>query len=423
MVAIKVLKSDFDGEVIPPVSKSYSQRVLLIAGLTESCVSIKEWNMSDDEKHALDSINKMGGEIQHEGGFLNIKGNLNSNDSVIDVGESGTLLRLILPLIAGKKMRAKILSSGRLLQRPLDDMFSFLRKFGSIVNIENNMIIIDGSNFRIPEVSFINYEKSSQFLSGILMMQAIFGNSGNFVKINKHVPVSGYVDLTINIIEEFGGKISKLDEEFIIERPIHGIKKNIKLERDFSSASFIISSALINSKNGILIKELNLNSKQPDRAIIDFVNENLERRHNGSIFVQPLQNDSFKEYRIDAKLNPDLVPPMVLLSTVNKKLVNVENSEYLKGKESDRKFWIEKNAEIIGVKHTINRGILSFERGELKESAIFDCASDHRISMMQTIAASLLSKGGTVDCVESISKSYPDFLKDMTVLGLKYFKI
>lgn len=423
MASIKVSKSNFDGEMTPPVSKSYSQRVMLLAGFTDSMLRIKDWRMSDDEKHALDCIYKMGSDIQRENGFLTIKGNMKSNEVVIDVGESGTLLRLILPIIAGKKIKAKILSSGRLLKRPLDDMFSFLRRYGCIVNNENDIILIDGSYFRIPEVSRIKYEKSSQFLSGILMMQAISGSSGNVVKIDRNFPLSGYVNLTVQIIEKFGGKISMEDEEFIIEKTIQGIENNIEMERDFSSASFIISSALINSKNGILIKGLNLNSKQPDRSILDFVNENIEAIGEDSIFVRPLENDTFKEYRIDAKINPDLVPPMVLLSTVNKKLVNIENSEYLKGKESDRKFWIEKTSEITGVRHTINEGILSFERKELKESAIFECAFDHRISMMQTICASLLSNGGIVECVESISKSYPDFLDDMTSLGLKYFKI
>ena len=294
-----------------------------------------------------------------------------------------------------------------------------LKKDNLIIDKANNTITIKRHKFGEDFIIYGNI--SSQFITGLLLYQALMIKKGSLVVV-KPIASKPYVDLTISLLESFGYKIEVCEESNIISYNIINVPVELdyleyNVESDYSSAAFLIALGVIN--NDLSLNNLSINSFQADKRMISILknmNADIEFSENKLNVRKSILSNS----TIDLFDCPDLGPILfAVASTVNKKTTFI-NTNRLMDKESNRLESMKHNLEKLGVGFIIEDDkvqIIGFD--EIPNGNIFDSFNDHRIAMSMAILSTILNTPSTILNSECVNKSYPDFFLDLSKLGVK----
>lgn len=434
VIAGKIMKKDYalkvektlwlKGEINAPPSKSYTIRAIVLAGLNGRA-KISNPLLSEDTAAAIGALKKLGAVIKKGNNFLLVKGFQGRpclREGGINVGESGTLLRLLLPVIALGRGRYLVQGAGTLLKRPNRAIAQSLLSLG--VDIRGR-----GGEFRLPiqingrggisggEVAVSHAHTGSQTISSLLMA-APFAESDVTLVVKDGAVSRPYIDITIDVLKRAGIRVSRQGyRRFFVAAPqscrpgcdfvIHG---------DYSSAAFLIAAGCL-IKSDITITDL-ASDKQGDRRIIKILNSMGARichRNNRVSVKGPFR---LKGRDIDCSDTPDLVPILAVAGCFARGKTRIRNIGHLAYKESNR--ILATAGELKKLRAKINGGAdsLVIEESALRPGAVSGC-NDHRIAMALAVCA--LKIGGiTVKGAECINKSYPRFVSDMKSLGARF---
>ncbi len=166
------------------------------------------------------------------------------------------------------------------------------------------------------------------------------------------------------------------------------------------------------------MENLNEDSIQGDRAIVDLLEKMGVQINVGTDFIEVQGvEDNLRPIDVDLRDNPDLVPVCAILSCLAPGKSVIRGVERLRFKESDRMAVLSQELTKLGAKVRTSDGALEVEGGKELRGAELNSHGDHRIAMACVVAA-LKAEGTTVvHGAECISKSYPDFVRDMISLG------
>jgi len=256
---------------------------------------------------------------------------------------------------------------------------------------------------------------SSQFITGLLFSLPILeGNSK--ILITTKLESKGYIDLTLDILKDFGIEIENNNyKEFNIRGAQKYNSRNYYVEGDYSQGAFFLVAGALGSS--IVCYGLNKDSLQGDKVIVDILEAmgcNVEESEEG-IRVKPSKT---KGIEIDASNCPDLVPVLTVLASLSEGETKIVNAKRLRIKEcSDRLHAITKElnklgADIIELEDSlIISGVNELKGGEV------DSHNDHRIVMALAIAATRAKGDVIINNPRAVEKSYPNFFKDYFKLG------
>lgn len=407
------------GEIQIPASKSYGQRAIALASLSESPIVVRGLTNSDDVLAAQGIIEALGAEFTLVNNELKLaKGiNLESKNLIsINCKESGLSTRLFSAFSLLFPQDFVVNGEGSILSRTMEMVIDGLEEFGKDIKSEvlKLPLTISGelSNFNIE----IDGSISSQFLTGLLIV-APFLNSSTEIKV-ANLRSKPYIEMTLDLMNHFGLEVAH--DKFEIFK-IQGNQKvrnlsEYTVEGDWSAASFHIVAAAIGGN--ISLKGLVENSCQGDKAILNAVQvagAKVEWK-NEVLFVQKQKVDSFV---FDATECPDLFPPLAVLAAYAGGVSKIKGVNRLKHKESDRGVTLQKEFAKAGVRIELQGDeMLIYGEGQPKiiEETTFFSHNDHRIAM----AMSLFSIGAKyaiiIDNPGAIDKSYPDFYKDFLTI-------
>ena len=164
---IVIYPKKISGSINGISSKSYGQRAIFISALSKGVSFLKIDTISDDIKRALDTIKSLGCEIDLDENIYKIKPPTFYKSNTYNVGESGTTLRFLIPIISVLGLNGKIIREGSLINRPNDIYFDLIPSHGAFIKEDNEYIIQSGS---IKEGIYeLDGDISSQFISGLLI--------------------------------------------------------------------------------------------------------------------------------------------------------------------------------------------------------------------------------------------------------------
>jgi 3-phosphoshikimate 1-carboxyvinyltransferase len=339
----------------------------------------------------------------------------------VNVGESGTLLRLILPIIALGKGKFLVRGEGTLLKRPHKAIAEVLLSLGARIQGK-------GSEFRLPlridargelgggKVK-VSGQMSSQAISSLLTVAPLAVHDVELVVKDKVVSAP-YIDITLNVLKRFGIKVKRQGyKRFFIKAPqTYEPKEDFVIHGDYSSAAFLIAAGCL-VESDITITDL-VNDSQGDRSIIQILNSMGAKiiHANGCARIRGPFN--LKGRDIDCSDTPDLVPILAVAGCFAKGKTRIRNISHLAYKESNRIQAPAGELKKLGANIRVGADSLIIEESGLRPAVVSGC-NDHRIAMALAVCG-LRIGGIVIKGIDCINKSYPRFIPDMESLGARF---
>ena len=411
---LKIYPKKLSGKVGSISSKSDAHRVLICSAFCEKETAIKIGQISKDIETTISCLEKMGAKIIKIGfdTFKVIPIKFVNQSIKINVKESGATLRFLLPIVAALGVNAEVKCEGRLSERPLQEFLSVLENHGAKYSTKKPPLQTSG---QIRGGKFVlSGNISSQFISGILLASP-FMNEDIEIELNTKCESVGYINMTIDTMKKFGVKVIKNDSGYFVAKSQKYVSPlEIRVEGDWSNSAFWLAAGAI--CGSVQVNNLNLNSCQPDKQIIDIlkkIGSNIEI--NGNNFKA--QKCQLKSIQIDVSNIPDLVPILAVLASVSKGKTKFFNAKRLRFKESNRLQSIAKMLENLGVDVTENGNSLEIIGKKNLNGGTIESFGDHRIVMAAAVAACVCDNVVIIKDFEAVSKSYPKFFEDYKILG------
>ena len=407
------------GEIHVPGDKSISHRAVMIGSLAKGETVINNFLSSADCIATVECFKKLGIEME-SGQQIIIKGKglsgLVPAKEILDVGNSGTTIRLMMGVLAGLPFISRIIGDESIQRRPMRRVAIPLQAMGA--SIEGRTV---GEEIYAPlkitggNLSPIQYElpvASAQVKSAILLA-GLFAN-GETAVIEKNPSR----DHTERMLSHFGADLSMIGKEIRIRgnRDFRGTE--IDIPGDISSAAFFMIAAALAPDSELLIHNVGVNSTRIGiLEILHRMGARLEVFNEEILSEEPradilVKTSKLKGIKIAGDIIPriiDEIPIIALAATQAEGVTEIRGARELRVKESDRLATVSSELRKLGAKITELEDGLVIEGPSALGGAEVKSYGDHRIAMMAAIAG-LVAEGETViedtDCIET---SFPGF--------------
>lgn len=412
MESVIITPNPLNGTVTVPPSKSAAHRNIICAALCCGVSKIYPSCHSDDIDRTLDCITALGASVEEKENAFYITG-IDRKKAVnkkvtLNCGESGSTLRFMLPIAAALGANATFTGAGRLPGRPITPLTDILKKFGVECSSETLPLTISGK-LRVGQYQ-ISGNISSQYLTGLIFAVSVNGGS---VKLTTPLQSAGYVDLTVNILKDFGVNISEKDGVYTASGKFAPMEHLI--EGDWSQACFFLAAAALGGS--VNIKGLCFNSAQGDMSALKYF-KMLGADMNIKDNILTARESGHKAVSINCSQIPDMVPALAVTAALCKGKTKLYGAERLRIKESDRIKTVVSGLLAMGIEaEELPDGMII--TGGTPKGGIIDGANDHRIVMAFAILAAYSEKETTILGYKAINKSYPAFFEDFNLLGGK----
>ena len=398
-----------------PGDKSISHRALIFASLTDGKCVINNISTGRDVETTRKCLEQLGIISIIKDNIIEIHGGTFKESTYpLDCENSGTTIRLLTGLLAGKGIAAKFIGDESLSKRPMNRIIEPLNKMGlSIKSSDGYLPLIMPSN-NIRGIHYTLPVPSAQIKSCIIL--AALGSEGE-TKIVENIKSRDHTEI---MLRELGVNI-KYDKIISIS-PLSNFLKpfNITVPGDPSSAAFFAAAAAMIPNSDITIKSILAN---PTRIgffeIIKNMGTGIEwlnmRQESGEwigdvhIYYRPLSGLHIKENLIPSII--DEIPIIAVLATQADSPTIIEGAKELRVKESDRINAICKNLKYMGAEVIEKTDGFIINPVNTLHNARIDTFSDHRIAMAFTIAGLLTSEKNILDNKQCVDISFPNFFE------------
>lgn len=413
---IRITPSPLEGDIKIPPSKSLAHRAVICAGLSEGISNIYNIIFSEDIKATTMGMESFGIEVNRKDESINIKGKskLNLVNNIINCNESGSTLRFLIPLALLTGEEISFEGRGKLVSRPLDVYYEMLKNQNIHYENNNGQLPLKVKGSLKPGAFYVKGNVSSQFVTGLMFALPLLEGDSKII-VTTELESKGYVDLTIDCMDKFGVKIENKDyKEFYIKGNQKYISRDYRVEGDFSQAAFWIVAGILGTN--IKCKDLNLNSLQGDKIILDIVKEMGANIKVSKDTIEVCESQT-KGAVIDASECPDLVPILSVLGALSEGTTKIINAERVRIKECDRLKAMQTELSKVGADiEETEDGLIIRGKTSLKGGTV-DSWNDHRIAMAMAVASIKCEEPIIITNSNAVTKSYPEFWKDFKMLG------
>jgi 3-phosphoshikimate 1-carboxyvinyltransferase len=424
MVDVIVKKAErLSGEVCAPPSKSYTQRMLIAAALSNGEGKVSNPLLSEDTEATLRAITALGAETKFEEHCWNIKGSapLQNAKAPIDCGESGATLRFMIPIAALAPDPSTLVFKGSLERRPIEPLLKSLSDLGANTRFKKlggkDAVFVEGGGIIGGQTSIAG-NVSSQFFSG-LMFACPMAKVETEIVLTTPLESADYVKMTVDVLEAHGVRLEIYDNFKRIVIPANQTYKprDCRVPGDFSSAAFLLAAAAItNSK--VQVNDLDNKSAQGDKAVLGILKQ---MGVAGKVCENSVEIDGtgsqLEPLSINAKNIPDLVPVCAALACYAKGISKISGAQRLRLKESDRLSSLYLELRKMGAQIDVDASSLTVKGPCALHSAVIDPHNDHRIAMACSVAALGAEGETTIQNAECVRKSYPQFFTHLRQIG------
>jgi 3-phosphoshikimate 1-carboxyvinyltransferase len=419
------------GDYVPPADKSISHRAALFAAMADEPVAIRNYLESQDTRSTLDALLKLGAAVEEDGpGTVLIRGvglraPLEATGGLLDVGNSGTLMRLLPGWLAGQAGGSWTLDGdASIRKRPVDRIAEPLAAMGAEVEASEGRF--PPFTVRGTQLSGITYElpvPSAQVKSCVLIAGMFAEGSTTVVE---GAPSRDHTERLLRRarvpFERDGlrATVSQVDELEL---------DGIRVPADPSSAAFIVAAAILVPGSRVVVKDVGLNwtrtgffriAERMGAVILGDLEEPGTDSDDEPVGELDVASSSLEATVVEPEEVPlaiDELTLVALLGAVADGETVVRGAEELRFKESDRIAAVVEGLRGLGadIEETDDGFVVRGDGSPLRGGTI-DSRGDHRLAMLGAVAGLASQEGVEVLDMEAAGVSYPGFEQDLAAL-------
>lgn len=400
----------------------------MLGSIAHGTTTVKGLLRGEDNMATLDAFRAMGVDIRDEGEIVTIKGKglngLEEPADILDCGNSGTSMRLITGILAGQKFFSVLTGDQYLRKRPMKRVLDPLGRMGAEIfaRAGGNLAPMAIVGKKLNGISYESPISSAQVKSAILL-------AGLYAFGETHV-VEPHLsrDHSERMLRYFGADIEILSNGVKLrgERELQG--REVTVPGDISSAAFFIVAALLVPGSELLIRNVGIN---PTRTgildILTAMGASLEIVNPRETSGEPVADLLVKSSRLKGiEIGGDLVPrsidefPVICVAAaLAEGKTIIRDAHELRVKETDRIAAMARNLVKAGAIATETADGMEIHGVEQIRGCIADSFGDHRIAMSMLVAGLTAKDGVTVEDVECIATSFPNFTELMEMVAVK----
>ena len=429
---------NISGKVQCPGDKSISQRVLILGAFMNQDMVVDGFLHGEDPLSTMNALNQIGAgiSVDEDDRVLLCKRNqsFHNSDNALNLGNSGTGLRLMLGLTSGMGLKASFCGDESLSSRPMGRVINPLIEMGANIEASEGKLPISIS----PSTLNMQYKyelpvASAQVKSCILLAGLA---SGSGIEIIEPIQTRDHTERMLN---NFGANIETtfLGGKNIIKLAPNNIlhSKNYTVVGDISSAAFLIVAALISNSPGLEIMNVGMNPSRTGvlqalkkmGANIEVKNQRLESGEPCADLV--VKQSKLKGVILSGKIIPNIIDEIPIISIAAAfadGVTIIRDAAELRVKESDRLKAVSDGFSSLGIKHKNFEDGMSIQGATkqllIEQSISIESYDDHRIAMSFLIAGLKCSKPITVRDCENIFTSFPNFIELISSIGYELEK-
>ncbi|MFJ8355141.1 3-phosphoshikimate 1-carboxyvinyltransferase [Bacillus paramycoides] len=418
-------KNSLNGEIVVPGDKSISHRAVMFGAIAEGTTRVSNFLLGEDCLSTIACFQKLGVKIEQSGNDVTIYGkgleNLQEPKEVLDVGNSGTTIRLMLGILSNTPFHSTIIGDESIGKRPMKRVTDPLSKMHAQIDGRENgqysPLSIRGG--RVKGIHYHAPVASAQVKSAVLLA----GLQGEGVTTVTEPMQSR--DHTERMLRAFGCTV-EINERTVSLQGGQQLKgTEIKVPGDISSAAFFLVAGAIVQNSKLVLKNVGLNptrtgildvlTKMGARISIDNI-RNEEFEPCGDITIE---TSKLKGIEIGGSLIPrliDEIPVIALLATQAEGITVIKDAEELKVKETNRIDTVVDELGKLGAKiEATPDGMIIYGKQDLKGNTV-NSHGDHRIGMMLAIASCIVNGEVKIENSDAVAVSYPNFFEQLAAL-------
>ena len=395
---VTIAPSRAKGTVLAPPSKSMAHRMLMGAGLAEGTSVVENIDLSEDIKATLGMLEALGGRYKMEDRKVIMQGvggkRLQTNQK-LNSNESGSTLRFFIPLLLSGGEKAEFTGAKRLFERPLGIYEDICKEQGILFEKSETGLKVEGqlkaSHFKVQG------NISSQFITGLLFALPLL-KEDSVLEVLPPVESRAYIDMTLEALQTFGIKVQQEGNTFYIAGNQTYQSKDVTVEGDYSNAAFLDAFNMIGGN--VKVTGLREDTLQGD-----------------SIYKTYYKVLKEENPVMDIAECPDLGPILMGMAAAGHG-ARFTGTRRLRIKESDRGAVMAEELAKFGIQVDVMENEIVVHKGTLaRPDQPLSSHNDHRIAM--TMATLCAVTGGTIDCAESVRKSFPHYYDVIEHLGIQ----
>lgn len=420
-------KASLTGTIRVPGDKSISHRSIMFGSLAEGVTRISGFLEGEDSLNTLRAFRDMGVEIDGpEGGRVTIKGvgmrGLKAPGKALDLGNSGTSMRLLAGLMSGQDFDVELVGDASLTRRPMKRVTEPLALMGA--NVETG----DGGT---PPLKV----KGGQALKGIEYQMPMASAQVKSCCLLAGLYAEGKTcvtepavtrDHTERMLTAFGCDVQKQGSTACIQGPVSLVAADIDVPSDISSAAFFLVGASIAQGSELVLEHVGIN---PTRTgvidILKLMGAEISLLNERTVGGEPvadirIKGTRLKGAKIDEKLVPlaiDEFPVLFVAAACAEGQTVVTGAEELRVKESDRIQVMADGLQALGVDATATPDGMIINGGAIRGGTVHS-HDDHRIAMAFAMASLCADGDIHIEECDNVNTSFPDFAGLANACGL-----
>lgn len=416
---------ELNGVIRVPGDKSISHRAVMFGAIAEGITTISGFLPGEDCLSTISCFQKLGVAIERDGEHVKVHGKglsgLQEPKEVLDVGNSGTTIRLMLGILANTSFHCTVIGDDSIGKRPMKRVTEPLRSMGARIdgraNGQYTPLSIRGGG--IQGVAYTSPVASAQVKSAVLLAGLQAGGATSVTEPEKSR------DHTERMLRAFGCDVKTDGLTVTIEGGQELQAAHVEVPGDISSAAFFLVAGAIMPNSKITLQKVGLN---PTRTgILDVL-----KQMGASIAIENVQNEAFEPYgditvetsslkgvEIGGALIPrliDEIPILALAATQAEGVTVIKDAAELKVKETNRIDTVVHELQKLGARaEATDDGMIIYGKARLQGVQV-SSHGDHRIGMMLAVASCIAEGETNLQQAEAVAVSYPNFFEQLKEL-------
>ena len=414
------------GDVDVPGDKSISHRSIIFGALAEGTTHIRGFLEGQDSLATLNAFRQMGVQISDpKQGELTIQGvglhGLQAPPSPLDLGNSGTSIRILSGLLAGQNFNTELFGDSSLNKRPMARVIKPLIEMGAEIKARDNNyppLQIFGKR-QLHGITYAMPIASAQVKS-CLLMAGLYAQGQTCIIQSK---VSR--DHTERMLLNFGGEIQRFGSKLCIQSDQKLQACEVTVPKDISSAAFFIVAAAIIPGSEIYLRDVGMNPTR--KGIIDILlkmGADISTLNHREVNSEPIADIHVRHSHLNGieipgeqiSLAIDEFPIIFIAAACAEGRTTLRGAQELRVKESDRIAVMAEGLIKLGIKATILEDGLIIEGGKLSGGRV-NSYGDHRIAMSFSVAGQVAEQAVIIDDCANVGTSFPGFVSTAQKVG------
>jgi 3-phosphoshikimate 1-carboxyvinyltransferase len=409
------------GDFRVPGDKSISHRSIILGSIAEGDTSVEGFLEGEDSLATLNAFRAMGVKISDvRQGATHIHGvglhGLQQPREALDLGNSGTAMRLMCGLLAGQTFSSRLTGDKSLSSRPMARVANPLREMGAHIHLQpGGLAPVEISPATLHPIVYDMPVASAQIKSCLLLAALYTPIAEGSTVISEPAPCR---DHTERMLRGFGYTVASVGARISITGGGRLQGCHIDVPADISSAAFFMVGASIAEGSDILLRHVGIN---PTRTgvitILQAMGANLVLEHVREVGGEPVADIRVRHAQLkginipvdQVPLAIDEFPALFIAAACAEGTTVLSGAEELRVKESDRIQVMADGLGVLGVKHEVMPDGIAIVGGSGFGGGEIDSHGDHRIAMAFTMAALKAERPVVIHDCQNVATSFPGF--------------